>query len=134
VPASSPATSASIPTRSCTRDTSRPRRANPDLHLYKHYVSRGYLNVDEAHRLFVFMWGSGDDDLDRPFCEVDVYYKKLRGLAQGLEFLDVHFLDPDDQWRSRPVSPPAEPVDVVGNVVPLRRRDPGRTRRRRPPA
>src|SRR5262245_9688507 len=71
----------------------------PDLHLYKHYNTRRYLNIDDRLRFFAFV--VSDDD--KPFFETDVYYRRLRSMREAVERLELQ--------RS----------DVPDNVVPLRR-------------
>jgi hypothetical protein len=91
----------------------RSRDGEPDLHLYKHYDSRRYLNIDDQLRFFAFVVG----DHDQPFFETDVYYRRLRSMREAIERLDLDRLSP------RPVDHHRD--GVPDNVVPLRRRRPG---------
>lgn len=81
----------------------------PDLHLYKHYKSRRYLNIDEQLRFFTFLCG----EEDKPFFEATVYYRRLRSTREAIERLEP------DRFSS-PASTLAG--DLRDNVVPLRRR------------
>ncbi len=56
----------------------RSREGEPDLHLYRHYDTRRYLNIDEQLRFFEFCFG----EEEKPFFECDVYYRRLRGTAK----------------------------------------------------
>src|SRR6266508_992778 len=80
----------------------------PDMHLYKHYATRRYLNVDDRLQYYVFLWGEDD----KPVFEAEVYYRRLRSLREALDRLDLDLL-------TRMAWPPA--VDTPDNVVPLRR-------------
>jgi hypothetical protein len=84
----------------------------PDLHLYKHYGTRRYLNIDDQLRFFAFVVGEDD----KPFFEADVYYRRLRSMREAIERLELHRLSP---------GPLDDAGDVPDNVVPLRRRRPG---------
>jgi hypothetical protein len=81
----------------------------PDLHLYKHYDTRRYLNIDDRLRFFAFV--IGDDD--KAFFETDVYYWRLRSLREAVERLELHTISRRAADRRG---------DLPDNVVPLRRR------------
>ena len=90
----------------------RSREGEPDLHLYKHYDTRRYINIDEQLRLFAFCFA----DAEKPFFECDVYYRRLRSTREAIERLDLDTLSPraaDDR------------SDLPDNVVVLRRPRPG---------
>ena len=76
------------------------------LHLYKHIDTRRYLNIDADLRYFAYV----DDghDLDKPFLEAVVHYRRLRGVASAIERLAL-------DRRGYPVS------DLPPNVVPFDR-------------
>ena len=90
----------------------RSRDGEPDLHLYKHYGTRRYLNVDDQLRFFAFVVGEDD----KPFFETDVYYRRLRSMREAIERLEL------DARASRAAD---RTGDLPDNVVPLRRRRPG---------
>lgn len=84
----------------------------PVMHLYKHTITRMYLNLDTDLRTYVFV--DGDDN--RPFFEATVYYRRLRGVAAALERLELREVGLDASPRIDPATD-ATP----SNVVPLRR-------------
>jgi hypothetical protein len=88
------------------------REGEPDLHLYKHYDTRRYLNIDEQLRFFAFLFGEDE----KPFFESDVYYRRLRGTREAIEQLELDILSP---------RPAGDRSDLPDNVVPLRRPRPG---------
>jgi hypothetical protein len=86
----------------------RSRDGEPDLHLYKHYNRRRYLNIDDQLRFFAFVVGVDH----KPFFETDVYYRRLRSMREAIERLDLDVRSP------RAVD---HRGDVPDNVIPLRR-------------
>jgi len=88
----------------------------PDLHLYKHGITRCHLNVDDRLAVYGFITGSGG--IDTPLTEHIVYYSRHRRLADALEHLHLERLE-NAFGVERP---------LPDNVVPL---DPRRSRRRR---
>ncbi len=89
----------------------------PDLHLYKHGITRCHLNVDDRCALYGFL--TGDGRIDTPWTERIVYYTRHRRLADALAYLHLERLE-----NAFGVGPP--PTE---NVVPLDRRRLGRRRR-----
>jgi len=84
----------------------------PALHLYKHVVTRMYLNLDADLRPYVYV----DGDQHRPFFEATVHYRRLRGIAAAIARLE---LDQFDLATGRRLD--ASAGKVPGNVVPLTR-------------
>ncbi len=93
----------------------------PALHLYKHGITRCYLNLDDQGHTYVYVWG--DTDLDKPFTECDVYYEALPDLRTALDRLDLHL----DDWSPQVDGYAAESPPRDDVVVPLH---PRRSRRR----
>ena len=89
----------------------------PAMHLYKHMVTRMYLNLDTDLRTYVYV----DGDHKRPFFEATLYYRRLRGIAAAIERLE---LDQFDLATGRRLD--ASAGALPDNVVPLRSRRPGR--------
>ena len=90
-----------------------PLDGGPAMHLYKHVVTRRYLNLDTDLRTYVYV----DGDHNRPFFEATVHFRRLRGITAAIERLQ---LDQFDLARGTRLDASAgAPPD---NVVPLGRR------------
>ena len=63
----------------------------PDLHLYKHGITRCHLNVDDQNAMYRFL--TGDGAIDTPLTEHNVYYTRHRRLADALEYLHLERLE-----------------------------------------
>jgi hypothetical protein len=63
----------------------------PDLHLYKHGITRCHLNVDDRYALYGYI--TGDGGADTPWTERNVYYTRHRRLADALEDLHLERLE-----------------------------------------
>lgn len=77
----------------------------PDMHLYKHGVTRGYLNVDDRLRLYGYV--DGDRGPYRSHFERAVYYCRHRSLAVALDCLGLHLCG----WQGAPAG--SGPDNVV---------------------
>jgi hypothetical protein len=85
----------------------RSRAGEPDLHLYKHYDTRRYLNIDDRMRCFAFVCGEDD----KPFFETDVYYRRLRSIGEAIERLEL----------AAAARRAADRGELPDNVIPMRR-------------
>ena len=85
----------------------------PDMHLYKHFWTRWYLNVDDELQYYVYLCG----EEDKPFFETTVYYRRLGSLRDAVNRLELD-LRARTPWSGDTATP--------NNVVPLRRASRGR--------